>query len=108
MDAKGVRLGPPLLVEDLGDAADRIATHLRLGAVLIIYMHLEALGVVPGVGHHTIAPDAGVAVGVAPGECRIVEGGVAVTIDVDIVVAQGLHRGEVQDLGHCFALVFLL
>ena len=108
MDAKGVRLGPRLLVEELGDAADRIAAHLRLGAVLIIYVHLEALSIVPGVGHHTIAPDAGVAVGVAAGECGIVEGGVAVTIDIDVVVAQGLHLGEVQDLGHCFALNFLL
>ena len=108
MDAKGVRLGPPLLVEELGDASDRIAAHLRLGAVLIVYMHLEALSIVPGVGHHAVAPDAGVAVGVAPGKCRIVEGGVAVTIDVDVVVAQCLHLGEVQDLGHCFALKFLL
>ena len=89
-------LAQPVVVDVLGDAADAVAAHFRLGAVGVEHPH-------PGVGplagtneDQAVAADAEMAVGDSPRQFGGLLGHrFGEAIDVDVVVARPLHLREI-------------
>ena len=95
LDAQRVVGRQAVVVDELGDAADAVAAHLRLAAVGVEHAHLRVGDLGGADEDEAVAADAEVPVADAPGELGGVGGRrLADAIDVDVVVADAVHLVE--------------
>lgn len=102
LDAHGVG-GCELVIGGVfGDAPDSVAAHFGFRAVVVEHAHLD----VGGCGivgwedkDEAVAADACVAVGDLDGEAHGIADGFFESVDVDVVVAEAVHFGELHSGG---------
>jgi hypothetical protein len=106
LDLQRVVARQAAVVDELGDAADAVAAHLRLAAVGVEHAHLRVGDLGAADEDEAVAADAEVAVAHGARQGRRVGGfGLVEAIDVDVVVAEAVHlhesHGQNPGLGGC-------
>src|SRR5205823_946986 len=98
-DAHGIFLREAVVIRIFGHAANAVAAHFAFQAVGVEHAHADVGLLRRHDEDQAVAADAGVAIGNQRSNARGIRHFLVKAIDVDVVVADAVHLGELHQAG---------